>query len=269
MKYTVVTTFNDAGLKLYGQRMIDTFEQLWPAEVDLAVCAENCRPQFQRSNTKIYDLLNLSNKLNVFLQRHRNNPRAHGQDGPPEVFDPNKSFRWDAVRFCYKIYSIKLISDYVNTDWLIWVDADTVTHSAVTTQDLDRLCPNTAMIGYLGRGEKYHSECGWVAYNLRHAETRNFINDLSGMYDQDRIFDLPEWHDSYVWDVIRRRYQEHNQFHNLNTTHGRPNRAGHPFINSELGRFMDHLKGNRKQLGRSKPQDLVVSRPEQYWQKPL
>jgi len=45
MKYTVITTFHQAGLELYGQRMIDTFEQHWPDEVDLVVYAENCNPR--------------------------------------------------------------------------------------------------------------------------------------------------------------------------------------------------------------------------------
>jgi hypothetical protein len=86
------------------------------------------------------------------------------------------------------------------------------------------------------------------------------------MYDQDKIFDLPEWHDSYVWDVIRRQYHKQNEFYNLNITLSKPNLAGHPFINSDLGKFMDHLKGARKTVGRSHANDLVVTRPESYWQ---
>jgi hypothetical protein len=265
VKYTVVTTFNADGLKQYGQRMIHAFEQLWPAEVDLVVCTENCTPQTSRPNTRVYDLLSLSSALNTFVERHKNNPLAHGLAGPPEVFDPKKSFRWHAVRFAYKIYAISLVANYTSGGWLIWLDADTVTHSPIHVTDLDRLCPPDAMIGYLGRGEKYHSECGWVAYNLDHPATRNFIQDLRAMYDQDRIFDLPEWHDSYVWDVIRRRYQDQHKFYNLTSTMPKPGRAGHPFINSELGRFMDHLKGSRKQQGRSRPQDLVTARLEEYW----
>lgn len=265
MKYTVVTTFNGEGLKQYGQRMIDTFEQHWPEQVELVVCAENCQPRITRSTSKIYDLLQLSSALNSFVERHKNNPRAHGQAGPPGVFDPQKNFRWHAVRFAYKIYSVSLLANYTSGGWLIWVDADTVTHNQVHMEDLARLCPTDAMIAYLGRGEKYHSECGWVAYNLDHPATRTFIQDLRGMYDSDRIFDLPEWHDSYVWDVVRRRYQDQHKFYNLTTTMPGPGRAGHPFINSELGKFMDHLKGSRKQEGRSRPRDLVVNRPESYW----
>ena len=265
MKYTVVTTFNADGLKQYGQRMINTFEQYWPAEVDLVVCAEACQPVITKPNIKVYDLLKLSTPLNTFVERHRNNPRAHGLAGPPDVFNPNKAFRWNAVRFAYKVYSIALVTNYTSGGWLIWLDADTVTHSTITTADLERLCPPTAMISYLGRGENYHSECGWVGYNLDHPETRNFVTDLRSMYDQDKIFDLPEWHDSYVWDVIRRQYQSQNQFYNLSNTLQKPNRAGHPFINSELGQFMDHLKGARKTQGRSHQKDLLNPRSESYW----
>jgi hypothetical protein len=41
---------------------------------------------------------------------------------------------------------------------------------------------------------------------------------------------------------------------------------GHPLINSEWGAWLDHLKGGRKTLGRSKAEDLRVSRTEPYWQ---
>ena len=41
---------------------------------------------------------------------------------------------------------------------------------------------------------------------------------------------------------------------------------GHPLINSEWGAWLDHLKGARKDLGRSKRVDLKVPRTEAYWQ---
>ena len=39
----------------------------------------------------------------------------------------------------------------------------------------------------------------------------------------------------------------------------------HPFVNGPLGRYMDHLKGGRKDEGRSSDKDLVVARTEAYW----
>lgn len=267
MKYTVITSFHKEGLKQYGQRMIRTFEQHWPTEVDLIVCAENCQPNVTRSNSRIYDLMQVSNKCRAFVERHRNNPLAHGQAGPPEVWNPKKAFRWNAVRFAYKVFSVALCADNLSSGWMIWLDADTHTHSTVPIDWLIKVCPDSAMISYLGRGEKYHSECGWVAYNLDHPETRNFIRDFVGMYNTDRIFEEREWHDSYIWDIVRKQYHSNNNFYNLNPSYNDKGLAGHPFINSELGLYMDHVKGDRKTYGHSKPKEVVSHPDHPYWQR--
>ena len=269
MKYTVITTFHDQGLKQYGQRMIDTFERHWPREVDLVVYAENCRPRSSRSNVQTIDLLSTSTDLQQFVERHKNNPLAHGQSTPDKQIDPKKQFRWDAVRFAYKVFSIALAASTVKTDWLVWLDADTLTHSPVPISGLSALCPADSMISYLGRGETYHSECGWVAYNLNNPQTQQFIKDFVDMYNKDEIFKLDEWHDSYVWDVVRRRYCGTNKFYNLNTVPNTRGLAGHPFINSALGLYMDHVKGKRKNKGSSFSHEILTHHDHPYWKKVL
>lgn len=269
MKYTVITTFNEAGLNQYGQRMIDTFEQYWPAEVDLVVCAEHCEPKFTKPSSRVINLLNASIALQDFILRHRHNPYAHAQAGPPDVFNPKKAFRWNAVRFCYKVYSIALVEPQIPNGWLIWLDADTHTHSPVPLDWLSQVCPTDSIISYLGRGEKYHSECGWVAYNLDHSNCRKFIHDFVNLYNTDEIFKMREWHDSYVWDQVRKQYQDANKFFNLNPQWQDKGLAGHPFINSELGRYMDHVKGKRKEQGASKPKEVVLHKDLPYWQQVL
>lgn len=269
MTYTVITTFHEPGLNQYAQRMIDTFEQFWPKEVDLVLCAENCLPVKTRSNTRTVDLLDSSEDLRSFIKRHANNPYAHAQAGPPDVFNPKKAFRWNAVRFCYKVYSVGLIADQIDHGWMIWLDADTHTHSSVPIEWLSTVCPDDSMISYIGRGEKYHSECGWVAYNLNHPKCREFIRDFVNLYNADEIFKLREWHDSYVWDQVRKKYQDHCKFYNLNPSWDDKGLAGHPFINSELGRYMDHVKGKRKEEGMSKPKEVVLHKDLPYWQQVL
>lgn len=273
MKYTVITSFHQAGLELYGQRMIDTFEQNWPDTVDLIVYAENCRPTHTKSNVRIIDLLTASQECKDFVTRHRDNPEANGGRGPhnEDIWAEKKMFKWQAVRFCYKVFSVKHALNNVESDWIIWIDADTHTHTPVNEQWLARVCPEDNLISYLGRGDSYHSECGWVAYNKRHPMGIRFANDFAEMYEKDKIFELKEWHDSFVWDVVRKKYRDHHgaKFFNLNPEPDTKGKAGHPFINSELGLYMDHMKGDRKTRGHSKAKEVILHRDHPYWKKVL
>jgi hypothetical protein len=154
------------------------------------------------------------------------------------------------------------------------MDADTICHSTITMQDIERLIPQNVDLCYLGRNGKY-SECGLYAMNLKSQSTLNFLKEFQRVYDDAErgIFTLDEWHDSYVFDAVRVRISD---LHQLNWSAGlqdlRPhvgNSAGegHPLINSEWGAWLDHLKGGRKSLGRSKREDLKVPRTEPYWQQ--
>jgi hypothetical protein len=85
------------------------------------------------------------------------------------------------------------------------------------------------------------------------------------MYDDadSGIFTLAEWHDSFVFDAVRNKF--HGRLKELNWSSGIINGEGHPLINSEWGAYLDHLKGDRKELGRSKAKDLKIKRTEAYW----
>ena len=264
MKYTLITTFHKEGMEQYGQRMIDTFEKHWPAEIDLVVYAENCTPKTTKSNVQVVDLLKESKECRDFVERHRNNPKAHGRDASQ---DPRKQFKWDAVRFCYKVFATGLAEKTIDTDWLIWCDADTLTHTDIPVHFVPSISPGDAMITYLGRGDKYHPECGWVGYNLRHVNSRMFIREFVSLYTEDKLFDLPEYHDSYVWSTVWKQYRTKpdNKFFNLNPNPDTKGFAGHPFINSALGEYLDHVKGKRKDLGHSNKRDQGVHTDHPYW----
>lgn len=75
---------------------------------------------------------------------------------------------------------------------------------------------------------------------------------------------MEEWHDSYVfWEVLKKI---RTQFPQIKDFSGHLiNGEGHPLINCELGQFFDHLKGVRKDEGKSRKKDLLKPRPEQYW----
>lgn len=258
MKYTVITSFNDEGLKQYGQRMINAFDQHWPKSVELVVYAENCVPVIPSDRVKVQDLLASSPDLVRFKHKHQNNPLANGTT--PKIVPKNlkdNRFKWDAVRFSHKVFAVIHACKNSDADWVIWLDADTVTFADVPENFLSTICPQTAMACYLGRNLRYHSECGWVAYNMRHPDLQTFIDRWKDLYVSDQLFDLDEYHDSFVFDVLRKDFQATKRtfFHNLSPQ--LPAKGpGHPFIASRLGLYMDHMKGSkRKALGHSLPDD--------------
>jgi len=272
--YTVVTTFNTKGLQQYGQVMIDSFDRFWPRSVPLMIYAESCQPAVSSDRIHVKDLLVACPDLVEFKSRHANDPIANGLVArDTSVPFRDNQFKWDAVRFSHKVFAVIHACANLDSDWVIWLDADTKTFSPIPQNFLNGICDPAAMACYLGRREKYHSECGWVAYNRRHLDLRSFMDRWRDLYMTGDLFNLREYHDSYVFDVLRKDFQilRRTQFTNISPE--LPGKGpGHPFIASRLGLYMDHMKGaKRKALGHSLPDDydrnqgLNASVP--YWQQ--
>jgi len=100
-----------------------------------------------------------------------------------------------------------------------------------------------------------------------------FVQEFERMYEDadNGIFKLEEWHDSYVFGDILNRYKKrdtnvHDYSENIYVKTAKTGGGGHPLINSELGKYIDHMKGDRKVAGKSKKKDLMGNRKEEYWQ---
>ena len=269
---SVVTTFNAAGYQQYGSRMIDSFLAHWPIDIDLHVYAESVTVTQNDRRLRVYDFVQSVPDLTRFKQRWQNDARATGRLPLGSVQangkQPGIGFKWDAVRFGHKVYAVcDLASRHTGT--VIWMDADTVCHGTVSLQFVQQQVPDTVGIAYLGRQNKY-SECGLYALNMQHVATREFVQAFKAAYDhaESGIFTMAEWHDSFVFDVIRSRTaQKHPEWLQLDWSQGLIKGEGHPLINSAWGAYLDHLKGNRKQQGRSHQNDLRISRTESYWKQ--
>jgi len=280
MSVSVVTTFHKAGYDLYGKRMIKSFLEKWPQTVKLYVYAEDCEVEETAPNLIVKDLHQASPELVEFKTRWKNVPKANGDVSSDPIRskrkDSGKGFKWHAIRFAHKVYSIFACAKECNTEWLMWMDADTFCHSAISEKELGRMLPGKQELCFLGRRGKY-SECGLYAMHLTSPETQKFLAEFQRVYDQAEsqggIFTMAEWHDSFVFDCVRIKFPQMNQ-HNwaasledLRPKPGMSRGEGHPLINSEWGAWLDHLKGGRKQLGMSKRDDLKVPRTEPYWQQ--
>lgn len=260
---SVVTSCSASGWNEYGHAFVRSFEEFWPLEVDYYLVSED-RGQLPigGGRCRVIDLLECRD-ADRFLRRHRDDKRASGHERlPTDVgWTPNKiaagyNFRYDAFRFAKKVFAIAQVAQIVGHGRLFWVDADVVTFAPVPVALLERLLPESTALCCLDRGA-YHSECGFVGYRLDHPRAREFIAAFAGLYASDEVFGLQEWHDSWVFDWLRRKMKVPSV--------AIPHRdRRHPFVNSELGQYMDHKKGARKQAG-TRRSELRINRDVPYW----
>jgi hypothetical protein len=277
---TVVTTFHKPGLDLYGQRFLNSFAERVDKRVKLLVYAENCSPvNPDPSQITIYEAEKQLHLLQDFKKQWKNVPKANGI--PPDDIkarrprDWDKKFKWDAVRFANKVYAVIDACAKTNKDWVVWMDADTFVHSDWSYDKFKELLPDDKWLTYVGRGKGSQTwpECGFYGMNLNNMKCVDFLREFEWMYEdaENGIFKLEEWHDSYVFGKLLDDFKKvdpnvldysADMYLREASTGG----GGHPLINGPLGKFIDHMKGGRKEKGKSSPKDMMVKRTEDYWQ---
>jgi hypothetical protein len=265
-KYAIVTTFHTKGYDQYAQKLIQTFINTWPKDIMLYAYAEDCKVNEFSSNLTVIDLHRSCPDLVKFKSQWANVPKANGDVSADPIRskrrDAGKGFKWDAVRFSHKVYAIFHCARTCEADVLIWMDADMICHSPISLNTVNELIPDDKDLCFLGREGKF-SECGLYAMNLKSKKTKIFLERFQQVYDdaENGIFKYDEWHDSFVFDEVRKTMQ----LNELNWSQGLVKGEGHPLINSQWGAYLDHLKGKRKEYGKSLKNDLIVSRQEEYW----
>lgn len=255
MKICAVTTFNQSGFNRYAQKMLASVRQHWPAEVEWFVYAEKCPDAAGAIDLD-------ANVSSVALFKRKYGGPGGGGDGYPHGSETAYNFRFDAIRFCHKVFAQEDAmrrARAAGADLLIWVDADTITHSPIPKEYLEGILPPGAEVGYLGRA-RGSSETGFIVFRTTPLAER-LVRDIADTYRSGLVFKLNEWHDGFVFDHCRREMGISGA-----SLSGAYENNGHPFVNCSLGRYMDHLKGDgRKKSGRSRPTDLVVERRESWW----
>lgn len=292
------TTFHAQGYRRYGRQMLEAFDRHWPREIELYAYYEGLRPEPVSPRVHLRDLEQCCPDLIAFKQRHRHHEAAHGREDRGRVPIAAQrlldrlirlgqslrggarrggalerglkrwglGYRWDAVRFAHKTYCVFHAVENIDADGVFWLDADTVTFRDVPFEFVDGTLPEHALVSFLGRRHRT-SECGYVGYNRLHPRLGDFLARWKHLYDSDELFSLAEWHDSWVFDWVRRSIEREGvATHDLSLGLGRRS-VNHPFVNGPLGAYMDHLKGDRKKIGHSLGSDLLVARPEAYWQR--
>jgi hypothetical protein len=254
MIYHVVTTTNAAGWEETGRRMAQSFLERWPAEASLTVYAEDFEPDVDGIEVR-----RLPPWMAEFKRAHGAVPSRNG------VKNDRYSYTLDAVRFAHKVAALTDFAEPITDGIVIWLDADTYTHADVTVDWLEKLFPEPAYIAWLDRVHS-HPECGFVMFRASHPYHASFMARFRSMYTDGDIFRLPETHDSYVLQHLVGVKVVNRKIPPPVSLSGDARRTSHPFVNGPIGARCDHLKGPRKQIGKTPKRDIVMPRREAYWQ---
>lgn len=239
MKYLTITTFPNKEWHEYLRISTMTYMMYWPAEVPLLI--KLWKDDMQEVVHK--SLENLVNNLGVKRGREVHIETGSTQE-EVDFYTRHKDYKNEGdYRTEYKAFSHKIFALYQaylfakkeNYDYIIWMDSDIVTKSEIDLKDIEKWI-NGADVAYLGRKDWDHSECGFVAYKTDTAAI--FIEAFHDMYVKDYVLQEKQYHDSYIFDVLRSRYPE-LKYHNISEAiEGR-----NVFNISPLGEKLQHFKG--------------------------
>lgn len=246
----VMTTCSAEGWAATGKRMAESFIERWPLScLPLIVYAEGFAPDMPGIEVR-----GLPAWLQSFKERHRGDPRANGRS--TRGYD----YRFDAVKFAHKVAAIEeaarhqIAKDGETIDYLVWMDADTVTHAQVTERWLSQFLPGPdEALAWLDRVGMY-PECGFLVFNLAHHDAYPVLAEWRRLYWSDGVFGLPETHDSFVLEHVVK--QTKAPWRSLS---GMARRKQHPMALGPLAQCLDHLKGNRKTMPFSPEHRILAS----------
>lgn len=240
MKIAVATTFPNSHWDLCAKEMLSSFVKLWPEDIKLYI-------QLDEQQKETFDVLNneivsVAGEARVFIASAWDEEQKKFMS----IFAEHKptSYRDDIVRFSHKVFALEKCGDAIkdDVDYLIWLDADVITKSKVTYEWLKDFLPNDdQVVSYLHR-KGLHSECGFVAYNMKNGGY-DLLLQMRNEYVLGGILDYKDGlTDCHVIDFCLKD----KKFKDLCPDYEYGVSDINVWPSTKLGEKMEHRKGNRK-----------------------
>jgi hypothetical protein len=235
-KVLCVTTFNNKLYNEYAHNFLKTYN----FNFDLIIYSEeqlDINNTFNKNITIVNSSLAIPEMINFINKNSERN-----------IIDvENINYKGDAIRFCYKVFAVThaglLFKKY---QYLIWLDADIIFLTPLSLETiLKKYINNNYMMSFLGR-KHMHSECGILFFNMKHPYIIEYFKEMLRMYTSNDIYNLEEWHDSYVWDHVRIKFEK--DYNITNYSIGCYQHKTDIFDYTSLSLYMIHLKGKLKYI---------------------
>lgn len=182
-----ITSFGDSGYDLYGEKFLKSFIRHWDAPLTVYYEEKRSFPKAKRVKyVPLFDVPHVEDYLKQeIVYKTKNNP----------------DFRFQIFKFCRK--SFVQIEEIKQGGKVFWLDADIETSQKANLNKIKRTLDNVC-ISYMGR-RGFHPCTSFVGFNADHPEMIKFLAAYQDIYLSKEVFTLPEWHDAYVFNVIRER----------------------------------------------------------------
>lgn len=253
--YTFVTSFSEKGYNEYARNMLESVVDKWnPSYFQLVAFyhdfdIESVNPP--RSPCITYRNLNDVEEMLEYRERMKLHDGTEGGKMP-------YNWRLDAIKWCHKVFAMtELGFEMMDQEeklllgggvpeldnWMIWLDADTVTTKRLDMKEVQKWLPDKADLVHLGRKDVDYSETSFMGFNLSCHNTCSILADLRGCYTIGETVAYREWHDGFIFERLLNIYKAHGMVvHNLSE-----NAKGlSAFTQSPLSEYFDHFKGNLK-----------------------
>lgn len=234
-EYQVCTSFSPRGYELYGQRFIRSFLEHWDEDVTLWVFHEGQKPPDRASPGRLR-YVDLS--LDEDFQRFR------AYVAKENKLDHHVDYRRQPIRFAHKVFAYthwwRLPDPATDAQWWLWVDADVETKAPVDRAWLHDLCKADRTLLYLGR-DYPHSETGFIAWRVEFRAMQIMLAEIRRVYTSGELFKLNAWHDSEVFDHVRKQEGQEWSFGHCNLVPS--GMTCHVWPHTVLGEKMEHAKG--------------------------
>jgi hypothetical protein len=235
-KIVAITTFNRPYYDGLAKKMVETFIQFWPKEIDLVCYTEDMKLDISAPNVKEVDVYE---QCNPELQSYLDFIGKHFSRG-----------------FAYKAFCFIHAARTIDADQIIYLDADTVTYRPLDLTWINNILPDDKICAYMGvtmnKGKwigsnRQHSDSGIYWFNKAHPYAKEFIDRYEHIYvsrevkdDKDRF---PKPNDAYVLvDCILEA--ERNGI--LSVDFHPERKALSPLKETVLGKYFRHFKAARK-----------------------
>ena len=189
MNIEVITSFNQRYYDMIGRAAVDSYLRHW--STDITLYAEECdiTPQ---DRIRIIDFDQLDPEYTTFSRDTTQSKRC-------------RIFAKKAFCVIHGMYNSQ-------ADWLVWLDADTLTRRSDPAQKLAGLLDHEILAMYMGvryhdhKGKRFGNwlvpETGFFAVNLKHPLTSTFRDEYRRRYIERDFHDLRRTYDNDVFGAV-------------------------------------------------------------------